>query len=119
MSEEKQQEIENLVDLPEDAEEVKTSSDRESEYEDFERYSFDKVGDRIQGQIVDSFDTEYENKGYIIEINEETGRVIYPNAQLNDKLEKVEEGTEIMIVFTRTVDTGKPNPMKYYRVYKI
>lgn len=99
-------------DVPEDYEEI----GGERDYEDFGRAEFDEEGDRVQGELVDIIDAEH-GQGYIVEIDEDTARIVYPNEMLQRKLDNVNVGDEILIVFMGTKDVGKPQPMNVFNLY--
>lgn len=92
--------------------------DENDEYEDFDTYKFKEVGDELVGILRGSFEGEWNNKGYIIEIDENRGRLVWASsAQLKQALPQVPIDAKVKIVFEGETKTDKPNPMKNFRVY--
>jgi len=103
-------------DFDEEWEEVGGSYDEE-DYDDFDSYTFERKKEELVGKLVGSFEGEYGNRGYIIEIDESTARIVWASSvQLRDSLPDVPTGSKVKITYNGTVETDKGHEMKDYNV---
>ena len=89
----------------------------DEEYDDFEAYKFTEVKEELVGELKGSFEGDYENDGYIIELDEDTARIVWASsAQLKQKLPEVPQGAIVKIIYEGDTKTENNYPMKNYKV---
>ncbi len=101
-----------------DDEWMEVGSGDSKDYDDFERFTFDEVGDEITGKIAGITEGNYEDSdGYIIEIDEDTGRIVWTSAvQLKSKLGKLDVGDLVKIIYDGESETDTGRLMKNFTV---
>ena len=97
---------------------TEVSSGEGKDYDDFDRFTFDEVGDELSGKIAGITEGDYEDSdGYIIEIDEDTGRIVWTSAvQLKSKLGKLDVGDPVKIIYDGESETDTGRLMKNFTV---
>jgi len=101
--------------------EVGRDYDEEDNYEDFDTFEFEEVGDEIKGEIAGITEGNYEDsEGYIIEINDspvEKARLVWASAkQLLGDLQKLDVGDPVKITYEGESETKTGRMMKNFTV---